>query len=99
MMNELIFREIKLNLDLKSCYVDEEEVKLTKSEFNLLEALIRGKNKIYTRREILNLVGKPNISLSAVDTALSNLRKKLGTASRYLITRFGFGYGLVDYKL
>lgn len=95
-MNELIFKELKLNLDIKECTIQDEEINLTKNEFNLLEFLIKNKNKIFSRREILNNVWSSKASLRTVDTTISRLRKKMKDLGKYLITRLGFGYGIIE---
>ena len=95
-MNELIFKELKLNLDIKECTIQDEEINLTKNEFNLLEFLIKNKNKIFSRREILNNVWSSKASLRTVDTTISRLRKKMKDLEKYLITRLGFGYGIIE---
>lgn len=95
-MNELVFKELKLNLDIKVCTIGEEEINLTKNEFNLLEFLIKNKNKIHSRQEILNNVWSSRVSLRTVDTTMSRLRKKMKDLGKYLVTRPGFGYGILE---
>lgn len=95
-MNELMFKDLKLNLDIKVCNIGDEEVKLTKNEFNLLEFLIKNKNKVHSRQEILNNVWDSRVSLRTVDTTMSRLRKKMKDLGKYLITRLGFGYGILE---
>lgn len=95
-MNELAFKEIKLNLDIKVCTIRNEEINLTKNEFNLLEFLIKNKNKIFSRREILNNVWGYKVTLRTVDATMSRLRKKIKDTSRYITTRLGFGYGIIE---
>ena len=95
-MNELIFKELKLNLDIKVCTIQDEEINLTKNEFNLLEFLIKNKNKIYSRQEILNNVWSSRVSLRTVDTTVSRLRRKMKDLGKYLKTRLGFGYGILE---
>lgn len=95
-MNELIFKELKLNLNIKVCTIGGEEINLTKNEFNLLEFLIKNKNKIFSRQEILNNVWSSRVSLRTVDTTISRLRKKMKDLGKYLKTRLGFGYGILE---
>ena len=95
-MNELIFKELNINLDIKVCTINEEKINLTKNEFNLLEFLVKNKNKIHSRREILNNVWDSKVSLRTVDTTVSRLRKKIKNLGKYLITRLGFGYGILE---
>lgn len=95
-MKELIFKELKLNSNTKLCTIDNEDINLTKNEFNLLEFLIENKNKIYSRQEILNNVWDCKVSLRTIDTTISRLRKKLKNLGKYLVTRSGFGYGILE---
>lgn len=95
-MNELTFKELKLNLDIKVCTIQDEEINLTKNEFNLLEFFIKNKNKIFSRREIINNVWSSKASLRTVDTTISRLRKKMKDLGKYLKTRLGFGYGILE---
>lgn len=95
-MNELIFKELKLNLDIKVCIIQDEEINLTRNEFNLLEFLIKNKNKIHSRQEIINNVWNSRVSLRTADTTISRLRKKMKDLGKYLKTRLGFGYGILE---
>lgn len=56
---------------------------------------MENKNKVHSRREILNNVWNSKVSLRTVDTTISRLRKKMKDLSRYLTTRLGFGYGIL----
>lgn len=94
-MNELVFKKLKLNLDIKVCTIEEEEISLTKNEFNLLEFLIKNRNKVFSRKEILNNVWDSKVSLRTIDTTISRLRKKMKDLGKYLVTRLGFGYGIL----
>lgn len=95
-MEELTFKDLKLNLDIKICDVNHEQIKLTKNEFNLLEFLIRHKNKIFTRQELLDNIWTSNASIRTVDATVSRLRKKIKDTGDYLTTRLGFGYGIIE---
>lgn len=95
-MNEITFKDIKLNLDLKLCTVKGKPVHLSKKEFNLLEFFMSHTDKIYCRKEIILNVWEKDASLRAVDAAVSKLREKVDVLRKYLISRLGFGYGLVN---
>lgn len=95
-MNELVFKGLNLNLDIKVCTIRNEKINLTKNEFNLLGFLIKNKNKIHSRQEIINNVWGSKVSLRTVDTTMSRLRKKIKDLGKYLITRLGFGYGILE---
>lgn len=90
----ITFENLKLDLDLKDCYLDEEKIKLTKSEYNLLEFLVNNRNKVFSRRELSSILGSSRASLRSVDATISRLRDKLGHFSKHLVTKIGFGYYL-----
>lgn len=91
-MNEVVFKKLKVNLDTKSCFLLEDEINLTKTEYNLLVFFLENKDKIYTRKEIMKSVWDSEVSLRAVDTTISRLRKKLKEMGKYIATKPGFGY-------
>lgn len=97
-MNKIQFQKLIVNLDEKTCILDDTEIKLTKTEFNLLVFLLSNRNKIYSRKELMQYVWDPDVTVTgrAVDTTISRLRKKLGDVGRHIITRLGFGYGFKE---
>lgn len=95
-MNRIEFKELTADLDKKECYLNNQVVSLTKTEYNLLVFFLNHRNKIYTRKEIQQSVWSTEISLRAVDTTVSRLRKKLGQVGKHIVTRLGFGYGFND---
>lgn len=92
-MNEIIFKDLKVNLDTKTCYISDEEINLTKTEYNLLVFFLNNKDKIFSRKEIMQNVWETEVSLRAIDTTISRLRKKLDLEGRHIVTKRGFGYG------
>ena len=89
----VIFKELKINDDEKLCYIKNKAIKLTKSEYNVLNFLLNNCNKIFSREELIEKAWPEPVSIRAVDTAMSRLRKKLGEYGKHIITRLGFGYG------
>ncbi len=83
-----------LDQDLKQCFVDGQQVKLTKTEFELLAFLMAHPGKIHSRDEIVNHVWSDVIVLGrTIDVNITRLRSKIGPYGAYIITRLGFGYG------
>lgn len=95
-MGLLKYKNIELNTDAFSCKIDNTEISLTKYEYLLLKFLITNPNKIFSRQELINEIWESKVSNRTVDTTISRLRKKLGNFSKYLTTRFGFGYGILE---
>ncbi|WP_022852835.1 response regulator transcription factor [Thermodesulfatator atlanticus] len=74
--------------------VDGQEVKLTRTEFNLLLALVKAKGKVLTREILLEQVWGYTFEGYArtVDTHVRRLRKKLGPCAEMIETVWGIGY-------
>lgn len=92
----ITFKNLTVDTDRKTCYIEDEEIILTKTEYNLLLFLVSNKNKILTRKELAKSVWDVPVSDRAIDTTVSRLRKKLKGLGRNLTTRIGFGYGLLE---
>lgn len=95
-MNRIEFKTLVVDLDKKECYLEGVEVNLTKTEYNLLVFFLKNRDKIYTRKEIMQAVWDSEVSLRAIDTTVSRLRKKIGQVGRHIVTKLGFGYGFND---
>ena len=95
-MNKIEFKELIIDLDKKECHLNNDEIGLTKTEYNLLVFFLSNRNKVYTRKEIMQKVWDSEVSLRAVDTTVSRLRKKIGQVGKHIVTKLGFGYGFND---
>ncbi|MFZ4545038.1 MAG: response regulator transcription factor [Saprospiraceae bacterium] len=89
-----------LNLDTKEAYRNNEPIKLTATEFRLLEYLMRNKGRLKTRMEILEEVWglKFDPSTNVVDVYINYLRNKIDKpfARKLLHTQVGQGYILKE---
>ncbi|MDD3787519.1 MAG: response regulator transcription factor [Petrimonas sp.] len=76
--------------------IKDEEVSLTKKEFEILTLLAQSAPNVLTRSEILNSVWGDNefVLDRTVDVHITRLRKKLGDYSALIVNRSGFGYYL-----
>lgn len=93
--NRLAVDGLILDLDLKTCIVDGNEVNLTKKEFELLAFLITNKGKICSRDQILANVWSDEVIVldRTIDVNITRIRQKIGEYGVCIITRAGFGYG------
>lgn len=97
---ELGFGVLKLNLASHSAYYGEDELNLTKKEYELLEYLLKNKNIAVTREQLLNNVwgydyfGDTNV----VDVYIRYLRQKIDDKYKVHIisTVRGVGYIIKD---
>lgn len=90
------YNTLKINEDEKLCYADNEPINLTKSEYHVLVFLLTHRNKIFSREELIEAAWTEPVTVRAVDTAMSRLRKKLGEYGKHIVTRLGFGYGFKE---
>lgn len=96
--NEIIFNEIRIDIDAIQVFVHDELVNLTKKEFDILIFFISNKNRVLTKESIgENVWGDYADSLNSFDfiyTHIKNLRKKLldKGADDYLQNVYGVGY-------
>lgn len=94
--NILSFRDLTLNQGMFEIKKGNVKIEFTKKEYQLLEILIKNKNNVLTREQILNSVwgydylGDTNV----VDVYISYLRSKLEESSseKYITTVRGIGY-------
>lgn len=85
---------IKMDLDTHRAYIFNEEVNLSKTEFDLLQYFIQHENKICSRNLLLDEVWGIDVFVEdrIVDTYVKKLRKYLGENAKYISTVFGVGY-------
>lgn len=78
----------------RSVYVNDETIKLSKKEFELVGLFIENEGIVFSRNSLLDHIwgydyfGNDRV----VDTAIKRLRKKLKEAGEYIITEHGVGY-------
>lgn len=86
------------DFDAVSVAVGGRHVRLTRREFELLRYLIRNKNRLMSRDQLLERVWGYDriIETRSVDVHIGRLRKKLGDAGNQIETVVGLGYRFVD---
>lgn len=79
-------------------WVDGEERTLTALEFKLLLTLARRAGRVQSREKLLDDVWEMSagVTTRTVDTHMTRLRKKLGSASTFIETIRGVGYRYLD---
>ena len=95
---DVVFHDLRIDLNQKICYLNGEEVGLTRTEFDLLLFFLRHPNRIYSREEIITQVWGDDVVVTnrTIDTNITRLRKKLGEYGNNITTRQGFGYGFKE---
>ncbi len=93
------FGNVHGDVAARQVFVDENEVKLTKLEFDLLALLVRNRDRVLTHQYLLKEVWGPGSANEPhyVRVFMANLRKKLEknpSRPQYLLTEQGIGYRL-----
>lgn len=89
--------DMRLDIDGRRVFINEEEINLTAKEFDLLEILILNPNKVYSRDKLLKLVWGYEYPGDArtVDVHIRRLREKIESnpsEPKYVHTKWGVGY-------
>lgn len=97
-IGEHCYKTLKINTIKRRCYVANEEVILTKTEFDLLFMLMKNTGSFFSRDAILNSVWESGTVVldRTVDVNINRLRGKLGIYGKNIVTKSGYGYGFVE---
>ena len=98
--NELVFKELKMNIEIRKTYIKGKEIILQGKQFDMLEYLINYKNKIITKDQIFDKIWGFNsdTSTTVVEVYASGIRKELKKYGydKYFKTVRGGGYMLSE---
>ena len=77
--DNLIFNEIKINIVQKKAFRGDRRLNLGPTEFNILYFLLKNKQRVFSREQILNKIwpNQVNVELRTVDVHIQRLRKEL----------------------
>ncbi len=91
-----VLEGLKIYFDEMRVLIDDEEVQLTKKEFQILEYLARNKGIVLKREKILTaiwgVVDDIDENSRALDVHINNIKKKLGKYKDLIKTVRGIGY-------
>lgn len=95
---QLIYKNLKMDLTGHHVFCDGTEVVLTQKEFELLKIMLENKGKVFTRQMLLDRIWGIDayVEERIVDSHLKNLRKKL--SGSYIKTIRGVGYRIDEEK-
>ena len=94
-------RDLMIDYDRRIVTIDGEEVKLTRTEYNILALLSDHSGKVMTYAAIMKEVWGDEDSggVKKLQVNMANLRKKLGSKpgdNRYIINELGVGYRMSE---
>ena len=85
---------LRLDATQHRVWIDNEEIKMTITEYKLLVHLLRKQDQLCSRSELLEEVWElpPNLNTRTVDTHIKRLRQKMGSLAPFIQTVRGAGY-------
>lgn len=93
----IVSGKLKLDIEAKRLYIDDNEIRLTVKEFDILKLLAENPGKIYSREQLLTLIwgSKYPGDARTVDVNVRRLREKIEenpAKPEYVHTKWGMGY-------
>lgn len=88
------YQGIEIDNEMHEVYVNKMKISLTHKEFELLSLFIKHPKRVFTRNQLLsNIWGyESDVFTRTVDSHISSLRKKLGTAGKIIKSIPKIGY-------
>lgn len=90
----LKYRTLVIDRNKKKVSIDQEEIPLTKKEFEILLLLVSNQGRVLSREDILSRVWSDESYVldRTIDVNITRLRKKIGIYGKCIVTRLGYGY-------
>ena len=91
---QLIYKGLSVNIPKKKVTINNEEISLTKKEFEILLLLLQNQGRVFSREDILVKVWHDEVYVldRTIDVNITRLRKKIGEYGACIVTRLGYGY-------
>lgn len=97
--NTMFYKEFSINPDTQVAKLNNREINLTYSEFEIMKLFVQNPGRVYSRSQLLNVLRGDDgfdIAERAIDVQIVNLRKKLGDFGANILTVRGVGYKLKE---
>lgn len=90
----IAYQSLVIDITKKKVSIDEEEIQLTKKEFEILLLLVQYKGRVFSREDILARIWSDEVYVldRTIDVNITRLRKKIGIYGKRIVTRLGYGY-------
>lgn len=95
---ELTIGDVTLNTKTREVFVANKSIEFTTTEFDLLELLMKNKNRVLTKYQLSDFLNKDNYTLkhsNLVEVHIKNIRKKLEN-KEFITTLRGIGYKITS---
>ena len=94
----ITYKGLRFYPDQYTLIIDDKQVKLTKTEFEMLHLFLKHPGKVYSRDNIIDSTRGNDVYVidRTIDVHIMNLRKKLGKYKNIVTTISGIGYGFKE---
>lgn len=91
---QITYKSLVIDITKKKVSIDNEEVALTKKEFEILFLLLQNRGRVFSREDILARIWSDEVYVldRTIDVNITRLRKKIGIYGKRIVTRLGYGY-------
>jgi len=91
---QISYNSLVIDITKKKVSIDENEVSLTKKEFEILLLLLQNRGRVFSREDILSKIWSDEVYVldRTIDVNITRLRKKIGDYGKCVVTRLGYGY-------
>lgn len=91
---KLTYKGLVIDIPKKKVTINNEEISLTKKEFEILLFLLENQGRVFSREDILARVWHDEVYVldRTIDVNITRLRKKIGEYGQRIVTRLGYGY-------
>lgn len=88
------YKTLTMDTVKKKTVINNEEIQLTKKEFEILKLLLSNLGQVFSREEMLSRIWTDEVYVldRTIDVNITRLRKKIGPYGKNIITRLGYGY-------
>lgn len=98
---KFVLKDMEIDYARRIVTIGGEEVKLTRTEYNILEVLSQNPGKVLTYASIIRKIWGPTDDggIKKLQVNMANIRKKLGSTpgdNKYVINELGVGYRISE---
>lgn len=88
------YQTLVIDISQKKVSIDDQEIPLTKKEFEILSLLLQNRGRVFSREDILSRIWSDEVYVldRTIDVNITRLRKKIGEYGKCIVTRLGYGY-------
>jgi len=91
---QIVYNSLIVDITKKKVSIEDQEIALTRKEFEILHLLLLNKGRVFSREDMLSKIWSDEVYVldRTIDVNITRLRKKIGIYGKCIVTRLGYGY-------